>query len=90
MIFRKSEQRLADELTDEIAEGVGPNAMIHGDLSVRHTRIIAAVIAGLRREGVRAKSPAEFVKLFMLIVDLIQTIGPKIREIIDAIRKSRE
>ncbi len=85
MFWRKSEAAILNEVLDS-QTGVGP-AVVEGRLWPSHSNVVRQVVAELRRTGF---SPAQILPLILLIVDLIQTIGPKVREIVEEIRRRRQ
>ncbi len=55
---------------------------------LKHSGIVKTVLAGLREQGVVAGSWAEVLSITLLVIDLIQTLGPKVQEIIEAVKKA--
>ncbi len=81
MFWRKSD---ATVLNDVLAGGDDYGGILVGP---RHSQVIRGVCRELLSMGL---SPAEVLKLILLIVDLIQKIGPSIKAIVEEIRKRRQ
>lgn len=77
-------RRDATVLNDVLAGGDDYAGILVGP---RHSHIVRGVCRELLATGM---SPVEVLKLILLIVDLIQKIGPSIKAIVEEIRKRRQ
>lgn len=73
-------RRDAAVLNDILAGGDGYAGILVGP---RHSQVVRGVCRELLATGY---SPREVVALILLIVDLIQKVGPSVRAVVDAIR----
>ena len=70
-------------LNDILAGGDGYAGILVG---ARHSQVVRGVCRELMATGY---SPREVIGLILLIVDLIQKVGPSVRAIVDAIRERK-
>lgn len=74
---------------DAALEACGPVAVegpaVEGVL--KYSGIVRQVLAGLRDKGVMVGSWAEVLKITLLVLDLIQELGPVVEEIVKRIQE---
>lgn len=75
-----------DEALSAPLPGEYQDLLLHGPPEARPPRVVREVIAGLRADGL---SPVEILSLVRLILELIQTIGPIVADILKVIRERR-
>jgi hypothetical protein len=90
MFWRKSEAKIVDEMIAAVVAVDSTSAVVGGRLWENHSGVIRDVIAELRRDRLVGLSPVALIGLILQIVDLIQTVGPVVREIVERIRQSRK
>lgn len=58
-----------------------------GDV-IRYSGVVKQVLAGLLEQGIVVGNWLDVLKVTLMIVDLVQEIGPKVAEIIEAVKKA--
>lgn len=63
-------------------QGIGDGTVLHA------LGVVRAVLAGLRDQGITVGSWQEVFSVTVMILDLIQQLGPQIEAIIEAVKKA--
>jgi hypothetical protein len=72
---------LDDALQSLPVEAIGDGSIL------RISGIVRQVLSGLRDQGVMVGSWAEVLRITLLVIDLVQTVGPQVIEIIGKVRE---
>jgi hypothetical protein len=72
---------LDDALQSLPVEGIGDGSIL------RISGIVRQVLSGLRDQGVVVGSWADVLRITLLVIDLVQTVGPQVIEIIKKVRE---
>ncbi len=83
-LFRSAEEKVLDRILDACDDG--PAVYASGVTGRRPSGVLRQVVREMRKDGI---SPAEIITLIGLVIDLINKIGPLVKEILDAIRARR-
>lgn len=54
---------------------------------LKYSGVVKAVLAGLKDKGLVAASWGEVLQITLLVIDLLQKLGPQIEEIISKVRE---